>query len=59
MDEQGFPETYKPKLRTLHAQHPNWIFQAVQTGVDWDDAVSHEVNTPSNVVSVFYDTSSM
>ncbi|CCY54598.1 dockerin type I repeat protein [Coprococcus sp. CAG:782] len=58
MDEQGFPETYKPKLRTLHAQHPNWIFQAVQTGVDWDDAVSHEVNTPSNVVSVFYDTSS-
>lgn len=25
---QGFPEDYKPALRAIHAQYPNWIFRA-------------------------------
>ena len=32
MNQQGFPESYKPYLRTLHAAHPYWVFEAKQTG---------------------------
>lgn len=27
MNSQGFPESYKPYLRTLHEQYPNWVFE--------------------------------
>ena len=28
LTEQGFPDSYKTALRTLHAQYPNWVFKA-------------------------------
>jgi len=28
LDEQGFPESYRPALRKLHANYPNWSFVA-------------------------------
>ncbi|MGN0481603.1 MAG: cadherin-like beta sandwich domain-containing protein, partial [Lachnospiraceae bacterium] len=28
LDGQGFPESYKPSLRQLHAKYPKWIFIA-------------------------------
>ncbi len=37
---QGFPESYKPYLRSLHAAHPNWIFKAMNTGLDWNDVIT-------------------
>ncbi len=43
LDEQGFPESYKPYLRELHAIYPNWIFKAQKTGFDFDYAVSQEL----------------
>ena len=39
---QGFPESYKVELRKLHALHPNWVFQAVHTGLDWQASVEAE-----------------
>ena len=39
MTKQGFPESYKPYLRTLHEQHPKWIFTAQKLGVDWNTAL--------------------
>ena len=48
--QQGFPETYKSGLRSLHAQHPTWIFNAVQTGLDWNTAVAYELQGTSSLV---------
>ncbi|MCR5791815.1 MAG: cadherin-like beta sandwich domain-containing protein [Lachnospiraceae bacterium] len=42
MTEQGFPESYKPYLRTVHKQHPSWVFKAYQTNLDWKKAVTEE-----------------
>ncbi len=42
MTEQGFPESYKPALRELHASNPNWIFVAQKTNIKWADAVAGE-----------------
>jgi beta-N-acetylglucosaminidase len=46
---QGFPESYKTLLRKLHASHPNWVFKAVNTGLDWSDVVKNEVNVTGRV----------
>ncbi|MEG0391605.1 MAG: SH3 domain-containing protein, partial [Anaerovoracaceae bacterium] len=43
---QGFPESYKVKLRALHQKHPTWVFNAQQTGVSWGVAVNEEA-TPA------------
>lgn len=48
--QQGFPESYKSGLRTLHAQHPTWIFNAVQTGLDWNTAVASELQGTSSLI---------
>lgn len=50
MTKQGFPESYKPYLRTLHAQHPRWIFTAQKLGVDWNTAVKEECVVGRNLV---------
>lgn len=39
---QGFPESYKTYLRQLHADYPQWVFQAAHTGLDWTAAVDAE-----------------
>lgn len=51
MIAQGFPESYKPALRELHAQYPNWIFQAQQTGLNWSDVIVAESKLGKNLVS--------
>lgn len=38
----AFPESYRESLRALHAQYPNWKFEAYQTGIDWQTAVDEE-----------------
>lgn len=42
MTAQGFPESYKPYLRELHADNPKWVFKAQLTGLDWSSALSKE-----------------
>lgn len=39
---QGFPESYKDGLRTLHAQYPKWVFKAEHITVDWNTMVREQ-----------------
>lgn len=50
MTKQGFPESYKPYLRTLHEQHAKWIFTAQKLGVDWNTALKEECVVGRNLV---------
>ena len=40
--QKGFPELYLDKLLQMHKDHPNWKFEPMITGLDWDDAVANE-----------------
>ena len=52
MTAQGFPESYKPGLRMLHAAHPQWVFNADKLGYSWSSALSKETAKPgTNLVS--------
>ena len=42
----GFPDSYIPYLKELHAQYPNWLFKATETGLDWQSSVYEEANPP-------------
>ncbi len=50
MNAQGFPESYKPYLRTLHAAHPYWVFEAKQTGLDWNTVIENESGVGENLI---------
>ena len=39
---KGFPYSYCPYLNKIHADHPTWVFEPLQTGVDFDYAVDQE-----------------
>lgn len=42
LSSQGFPDVYKPYLRELHAAYPNWIFEGLQTGLNWASVLDGE-----------------
>lgn len=42
LSSQGFPESYKEDLRSLHAKYPKWIFVADFVDKDWDTVVENE-----------------
>ncbi len=50
LSNQGFPESYKPGLRQLHADHPNWVFTAQHTNLDWNDVINNESVVGRNLV---------
>ena len=39
---KGFNESYLSALKTLHEKHPNWIFNALKTNLDYNEAVRNE-----------------
>lgn len=43
LTNQGFPESYKGYLRSLHKTYPNWIFKSLKTNLDFNSAVSNEI----------------
>ncbi|MGM9538567.1 MAG: Ig-like domain-containing protein, partial [Candidatus Onthomonas sp.] len=44
-----FPSSYQSLLKALHEQHPDWIFVAVDTGLDWDDVINGELGSKSTI----------
>ncbi len=53
LSQQGFPESYKPYLRVLHAAYPNWVFKANKTNINWNTLVANEIATngyPKNLI---------
>lgn len=47
---EGFPESYKIRLRALHAQYPQWVFRAQHTNLDWNTAVREESQVGKSLV---------
>ena len=47
---EGFPESYKERLRSVHSQYPSWIFKAQHTGIDWEEVIRNESLTGRNLV---------
>lgn len=37
-----FPESYTPYIDSLKKEHPNWVFKAIYTNLDWNLAIKHE-----------------
>ncbi len=50
MEQQGFPESYKPFLRELHYQYPNWVFEAYYTGLEWETVLDEESIAGKNLI---------
>ena len=50
LTNEGFPESYKASLRQIHAEYPNWVFRAVKTNLDWNEAVTNESVVGRNLV---------
>ncbi|MBR1376262.1 MAG: hypothetical protein IJ565_00390 [Bacilli bacterium] len=53
-----FPESYRSYIDTLHQQHPNWRFYAINTYLEYSDVVNYEKNanyidSTTNNVSYF------
>lgn len=51
LEKQGFPESYKISLRTLHKQYPQWSFIAYQTGLSWNTVIKKESVLKLNLIS--------
>lgn len=57
LTKQGFPESYKEKLRLLHAAYPKWIFKADKINIDFNTVWENErVNGRSLVSGSAYDS---
>lgn len=47
----GFPESYKNRLRALHAEYPNWKFVVQDVDIPWDEVIKNESQVGLNLVS--------
>ncbi len=47
---QGFPESYKTELRKIHAQYPNWVFEARHLSMTWATALAAESKVGINMI---------
>ena len=52
LTEQGFPETYKVKLRALHKKHPTWIFKGVKSKYNWTAALNTQDISGTSLLNV-------
>lgn len=57
LTEQGFPESYKNSLRTLHSAHPSWKFIAVHTNIEWNTVLANEFCKPGQIKNLVEATS--
>lgn len=42
LQNEGFPTSYWPYLKSLHAKYPNWQFKAIKTNLDFTTASSEQ-----------------
>lgn len=52
LNSQGFPESYKVKLKALHKQHPTWIFKGIKTRDTWSNILSYQNSSGNNLYHV-------
>jgi uncharacterized protein YjdB len=53
--DENFPESYMPYINAMKSKHPNWIFKAVHTGLDWNTVLSHESYEVNDGISLVED----
>jgi len=55
---KDFPDSYKPYLRDLHQDHPNWIFKPMITNLDFEAAaaIEKEVGAVQNTKMRYVDS---
>ncbi len=51
LSKEGFPESYKVKLRQIHAEYPKWRFKAMHTNMTWEDAIQNQSVVGRNLVT--------
>lgn len=51
LENQGFPESYRASLRSLHEEHPLWQFEAYQTGLDFDTVIESQNKIGKNLIT--------
>lgn len=51
LTEEGFPESYKQSLRTLHTKYPYWQFKTYKTGLKWSTVLAAESKIGVNLIS--------
>ena len=57
-DIERFPESYKGALYALKEKHPNWIFEVMNTGLDWNTVVYNEMNPAHrSLIPSYFDSS--
>lgn len=54
---KGFPRSYAVLLDQLHRQRPNWVFEPVNTNLDWNDVIAAESRLGWNLVQAGNDDS--
>ena len=54
LKKQGFPKKYRTLLIKLHKEHPNWVFKAAITGLDWEDVLDKECVNGRSTVNYAY-----
>lgn len=47
---EKFPESYKEKLRILHALHPTWKFTPLETGLTWKTLMKNQCIIGTNLL---------
>lgn len=52
LNSQGFPESYKVKLKALHKQHPTWIFKGIKTKDTWSNTLKYQNSSGNNLYHV-------
>lgn len=54
----AFPESYQPYLEELADLHPNWVFKAYYTGIDWDELTSSSAENRCKKNTIYFSKSS-
>ncbi len=54
----AFPKSYQSDLKKLAELHPNWKFQAYNTGIDWNELVSSSAENKCKKNTIYYKSGS-
>ena len=50
----AFPKSYQTYLKKLEELHPNWIFKAYYTGIDWDELTSSSAENKCKKNTIYF-----
>ncbi len=51
-DLSAFPSSYRPYIKKLIGEHPNWTFVPMETGLKWSDVIENEMKDAVNLVDI-------